>query len=204
MGKDVIIFGTGPTKVQCPFDTETWGVNTAYIIIYNMQGRLDKMFIGHNPNPYPIYYTLEDGMRLFPDNWNWDLVDGLAKMGVDVITLHKIPNVQSRIYPLKRIIKKFGCAYFTDTICYMLAYAIDKGYEKIRLYGIDMADKEEYKWEKGGIEYWIGYARGLGIKVQIATGSNVCRTKTGRPFGTPEYERIRVWQEEQRKTSQIK
>ena len=198
--KSVILFGMGATRTQCPFDTETWGLNTSHIIIYNMQGRLDKLFFCHALYDYPTLYG-RTGARFNPLIWNWHLIDGLAKMGVDVISLHKIKGVQARLYPLKRIIRKFGSDFFTDTVCYMLAYAIDKGYEEIKMYGIDMADKQEFAWEKGGIEYWIGFARAKGIKVQIAAGSNVCRTKTGRPFGTPGYERIRIWQETQKSTN---
>ena len=181
-GRDIIILAMGPSRGYCPFDTETWGVNMSHIIIYNMKGRLDKLFIGHNPNPYPTLYSVQDGLRRPSGNWGWDYIDGLAKMGVDVITLHRIKGVQSRLYPLKRLIKKFGTDYFTDTMCYMLAYAIDKKYDKIRIYGVDMADRQEFIWEKGGIEYWIGFARGLGIEVYIAPGSNLCKTKTRKPY----------------------
>ncbi len=181
MGKNVIIFGMGHSRVLCPFDCETWGVNTSHVVIYGMRGRLDKLFIGHNPNPYPTLFTCKTGLRLASDNWGWNDIDGLAKY-VDVITLHRIKGVQSRIYPLNRIIKKFGSDYFTDTMCYMLAYAIDKNYTEINLYGVDMADRIEYIWEKGGLEYWIGYARGKGIKVNISKGSLLCRTATGKPF----------------------
>lgn len=202
--KSVIIFGMGPTRNQCLFDTETWGLNTTHIVIYNMQGRLDKLFFVHAAYDYPTYLDRE-GLRVNPIFWNWSLIDGLAKMGVDVISLHKIKGVQARLYPLKRIMKKFDTDFFTDTVCYMLAYAIDKGYEEIKMYGIDMADKQEYRFEKGGIEYWIGFARARGIKVWIAPGSNVCRTITGKPIGTPRYERIRIWQEtQQEKNSQRK
>ena len=65
----------------------------------------------------------------------------------------------------------------------MIVYAIEMGYRKIRFYGVDMALIDEYQTEKGGIEYWLGYARGIGKEVWIAEGSTLLRTVTGKPYG---------------------
>ena len=57
------------------------------------------------------------------------------------------------------------------------------------MYGVDMAtfDSEgssgEYQLEKGGVEFWVGMAKGLGVKVEISEGSHVCQTITGHPYG---------------------
>jgi hypothetical protein len=195
--KSVILYGLGPSNHSCPFDRETWGVNMAYQQIYERQGRLDKLFIGHNPNPYPVLMQTDwrDGkeintLRVSADNWGWELIGGLVDCGVDVITLHRIQGLKSRLYPLKRLIKKFDTAYFTNTLCYMMAYAIDKKYDQIKIYGVDMLDRLEFIWEKGGLEFWIGYARGLGIDVWIAPESGLCKTRTGKPFGMDEWDEL--------------
>ena len=183
MDRDVIIFGMGNSAALCPFDTETWVVNMGYTKAYKMGGRMDKLFTAHSPEAYPF---LMGTMEQLTRGWNtmdWDLIDQFVNFGLEVISIHKINGVRSKIYPLKRIIKKFGTDYFTDSLCYMIAYAIDKNYTKIRLYGVDMLDRDEFKYEKEGIEYWIGYARGRGIEVTISDGSNLCKTVSGRPYG---------------------
>jgi hypothetical protein len=158
---------------------------------------MDKLFVGHNPNPFPtLMGDKGQATVVTATDWGWDIIAQIARQ-IDVISLHKIPNIDSKIYPLKRISKKFNTEFFTNTICYMVAYALYKDYDEITIYGCDMYDKREYMWEKGGMEYWIGYGRGMGKIIRLAPGGNLCRTMTGRPFGTPEHDRIVVWQKEQ-------
>lgn len=68
-------------------------------------------------------------------------------------------------YPLKKIFKKFGSRYFTNSISYMIAYAIYKGYQEITLEGIDLEKYGEYVFERPSIAYWCGRAESLGIKI---------------------------------------
>jgi hypothetical protein len=65
----------------------------------------------------------------------------------------------------------------------MIAYALYKGYNHIRMYGVDMITTKEYEREKGGVEYWVGRAEGMGCKVEISKGSAVCQTRLGIPYG---------------------
>jgi hypothetical protein len=167
--KDVIILGMGSTMVKCPYDAETWGVNQ----VYRMAKKLDRLFI-------------TDG-RYKPDKtvaWDWD---ALNKLDIPIVSLHRFPEIKRLVrYPYNQIISRFdglGREFFTNSICYMIAYALYKDYEKIRLYGIDMATSMEYILERGGIEYWIGRAEGMGVKVENTKGSMVCKTPMGIPYG---------------------
>jgi hypothetical protein len=78
-------------------------------------------------------------------------------------------------YPLDRMIAKFG-RYFTSTIGYMVALAIDEGYDWIGLYGVDLASDVEYPGQRPNTEYLVGWARGLGITVEIAPTSALLRS----------------------------
>ena len=51
------------------------------------------------------------------------------------------------------------------------------------LRGRDMITTKEYEMEKGGVEFWVGIAKGVGCEVEIGMGSAVCQTKTGVPYG---------------------
>jgi len=115
-------------------------------------------------------------------------INRLAKQyNTQVITRYPIKlgkyKVKSTRYPLRRIIERFGTEFFNSTIDYMIAYALYKGYNHIKLYGVDMTTKQEYWLQKGGIEYWIGYARGLGAKVDVCEGSLVMVTASRVPYG---------------------
>lgn len=188
--KEIIILGMGPSREDCPFNTEVWSVNTGYRQVANLGGHLEKIFMAHLQVPDPT-----DNVHIF----NWDEMNELAKAGVDIINTHRVKGLNSRMYPLKRISEKFNTNYFSDTIAYMIAYAIDKAtYKKdgklklkyplkLRLYGIDMRTEDEYAKEKGGIEFWIGYGMGLGVEFTLTSYSEVLQTHTRKPYGKKRY-----------------
>ncbi len=182
--RELIILAMGSSRSFCPYDAETWGLNNGYKQVREAGGHLDKLFLAHTQvysdesNPY----------------FNWDEIN---KLGIDVINTHRVKGLKSRLYPMKRIVQKLGCDYFSDTICYMLVYALDQATYKegdmiklkyplhIRFYGADMNTADEYATEKGGIEYWIGYGRALGVIIDLPPeNSLLCKTLTGKPYGT--------------------
>ena len=167
--KSCTILGMGATMIKCPYDNEVWGVNQ----VYRMAKRLDKLFI-------------TDGRKRPDGTDSWDF-DDLNKLNIPIVSLHNFPEIKKLVrYPYNKIIEKFdgmGREFFTNSICYMIAYALYKGYDEIKLYGVDMATSMEYILERGGIEYWIGRAEGLGVKITNTQGSMVCKTPMGIPYG---------------------
>ncbi len=167
--KTVILLGMGSTMLKCPYDCETWGVNFGY----RTARYLDKLFITDrriNFNGKP--------------NHNFDELNAL---NIPIVSLHKFPEIKKFVrYPYDKIVERFdglGKEFFTNSICYMIAYALYKGYKKIKMYGIDMATSMEYILERGGIEYWVGRAEGMGVIVENTRGSMVCKTPMGVPYG---------------------
>jgi hypothetical protein len=74
-------------------------------------------------------------------------------------------------YPLTKVIDNTGSNYFTNSIAYMIAYAITFTQAKtINIYGIDMEVGSEYQFERPCITYWIGYARAKGININMVSG----------------------------------
>ena len=49
----------------------------------------------------------------------------------------------------------------------MIAYALLKGAKEIELYGVNQAGSHEYVEERPAVEYWLGIAVGMGVKVTI-------------------------------------
>lgn len=194
--KELIILGTGPSRHECPFDCETWGVNATYTQreqreTVNEPFRHDKLFITD-------YLFSVQGTLHFDINRIKRLVDAY---GTQVLTLHPIRlgkhKLESTPYPLKKVMRKLGSEYLSSTISYMLAYALyvsttarngkvelrPDAYTKLRLFGIDMSSSLEYRLQKGGVEFWLGYAQGLGIEYTVATESTIMKTPTGLPYG---------------------
>lgn len=87
-------------------------------------------------------------------------------------------------YPLEELTEVFGLedpltgqrhGYFTSSIAYMLALAIHERPDEIRLFGIKMSSPMEYAHQRSGCEYYLGWARALGIKVSIPSDSPILK-----------------------------
>jgi hypothetical protein len=96
-------------------------------------------------------------------------------------------------FPADGLKRRWG-TYFTNSISWMLAYAIAQvewavgdGAE-IGIYGVDMAVGGsvggEYAFQRPSCEYFIGVARGMGIDVTIAPASDLL--KAADVYGEPE------------------
>ena len=170
--KEVIILHHGDGWELCPFDAETWVCNRAY----RKSDRVDKLFLMHKQ-------VRENDIPLF----DWQEINNEAeKRGFSVLALHDVPIKRAMKYPYAAITKGFKTNYFTSSGCYMIAYAIFQGYEKIRLYGVSffegVSDIEDDFYERCGVEYWIGRASGCGVIVEIEPHSNLLQTRTGKPY----------------------
>lgn len=93
-----------------------------------------------------------------------------------VVNRHGIPQYMCEVtdrvptslkYPLEDIIKKYDTDYFSCSISYMLALAVFRGHEEINIYGVTMTEESEYTYQRSNVEFWIGIAKGAGIKVNI-------------------------------------
>lgn len=77
--------------------------------------------------------------------------------------------IDQKKYPLQEIIEKYNSRFFTNSISYMIAYALYEGFGNISIYGVDMDSQSEYVFERPSVSYWIGFARGLSCEVEIAS-----------------------------------
>ena len=57
--------------------------------------------------------------------------------------------------------------YFTSSVSYALALAIHLGYTVIEMYGVEMETHTEYKHQRDGVTFWIGFANGKGITIKV-------------------------------------
>lgn len=71
--------------------------------------------------------------------------------------------------------------YFLNSFCYMLALAIFERYERIEMYGIDMANmdgrptNDTFEDERSCVNFWVGVAIGRGIEVSISKDSRITK-----------------------------
>lgn len=106
-------------------------------------------------------------------NWEEHNVEGtdhfgwLSKCGIPVFMASQVEGISTSVrFPLGPSMH-YGADYFTNTVSYMIAWAIHQGYSEIALYGIDMVVGTEYQFQKACCEFWLGIAHGRGIVVRL-------------------------------------
>lgn len=162
------ILGSGPGWYQVPIDKgEIWGVNNTHLLrnvdlIVDIHNRVD-------PTEEKDKVHMKELMDKMIPTYARDVMEGF-------------PNVKK--YPLEEIIKEFDTDYFGSGIDYIIALAIYKGATEIHTYGVCMMLDSEYSHQKASVEYWIGYARGRGIKFEVhGEASEILQTRNSLLYG---------------------
>lgn len=91
-------------------------------------------------------------------------------------------------YPMEEITKitgetRWGMPYLESSISYMMALAILEKPDKIGIWGCDLATGGEYAYQRPNMEYLIGYARALGIKVYVPVYNTLLSPLRHVPYG---------------------
>jgi len=148
-------------------DWEIWGLNQ----MYKMMGEQfpDKVATRW----FQIHHDYVVGRF---DPFQKDL---FRKFHIPIYMIDRCPDIPYSVpYPIKEILAQgYHEQYFSNIISYMLALAIYENMEEIYLTGCDMAYNEEYSFQRPGVEFFIGYAKGRGIKVGLPGGSALLKTR---------------------------
>jgi hypothetical protein len=157
----VIICATGSGWELAPKESEK--------IIYALNDYVSIEKYGLRPDFLFIMDVLDEKPQIVSGINNLgEIIMRINKMRVPLIAPFKYDEIPfSQAFPLDECVKEFGLPYFTNTIAYMIAYALLQGAKEIELYGVNQAGSHEYVEEKGGVEYWLGVAVGKGVKVTI-------------------------------------
>ncbi len=178
--KTLAIVGSHPdTREKAPWDNpavDIWVFNEApnqsWVKRWNACFQLHDNTIYRNPNN-----------RTDPGHWAWLQ----QKHGKPIYMQNVDPLVpDSKSYPLGDIctnllghltrndgkkIKRLK--YFTNTISYAIALGIWKGYQRIMLYGAEMQSNTEYSYQRDNVAFWIGFAAGRDVSVEIHSAFNL-------------------------------
>ena len=168
--RKIAIVGYTPTRVHAPFDDpewECWGMN-------NLHTAMDA-------SKFDRWFDLHDAETIESDkpHVEW-LQSGCGGMPVFVFR-RRDEWPTSADFPTQYITDKFG-NYFTNSVSWMLAMAIDQvqwaigdGAE-IGVFGVDMAQSGEYSSQRPSCEYFLGIAAGAGITTTIPNESDLLKT----------------------------
>ena len=179
--KKVALVGFAESWKTAPFhdqSVEVWGLNE----LHKYVPRWDRWFEIHDDETLGVSKRdLSEGeMKRHLDWLSRDHGKGKPIYMLPQFCNGRFPNAVP--LPLDALIKRFGRGrYYTSSIAYMLALAIMDGYKWIGMYGIDLASEEEYRHQRPCAEYYTGVADGMGITVEIAPTSAIC--KSGHLYG---------------------
>ena len=184
-------------------DMDIWALNELYMEMPDLAERADAWFQIHGFEPHTVR-----------DKDHPERLQLMASHGVDVYMWKKHRVVKDAVeYPRLEILKEFdpygeGMAperveqrerqYFTNSVSWMIALAVSKGYKEIYIYGVNMAQDQEYQHQRPSCEFFIGWGRGKGLKFYLPIQSDLLMAwgMYGWDEGTAFYQKMLKRQEE--------
>ena len=181
----IAVLGSAPSsRLLAPFGDPEWEIWACSPPNFDLP-RIDAWFEMHNL----------DRKFSMPANRPW----------IDVITRHPRVYVaksdprlpQGVEYPIKEMIEKYGRYFFTSTIAYMLAFAIEQKPKKIGLWGVDMSAAEDlYTHQRPACHFFIREAEKAGIELIASPQSDILNPPP--LYGFKEFSRM-FWKQKARK-----
>ena len=171
--KTVAIVGMSATSCSlAPFnepkeDVEIWCLNEAHAF-HQWMKRADRWFQIHETESWHRYIAKRD-VRGHAD---WLRANPLD---IPIYMQYQRDDVPKSVgYPLHEIVDRVfkgfwkgedKVKYFTSTLAYMLGVAELEDFERVEIYGFELADEIEYVQQKACAEFWIGYLLGKGVEI---------------------------------------
>jgi hypothetical protein len=165
--KTVAIVGTsGTTRHLAPYQNKEvaiWMFNSQALA--DWAKRVDVIIEMHRPETFMMVQT--EYTEWLKNNTSAPVYMQEAYEGVTAGVKYPINEIVEKYLPGFIRDTRGVNSYFTSSVCYAIALAIYQGYERIELYGIEMANNTEYIYQRDGIGLWFGIALGHGVEVHI-------------------------------------
>ncbi len=174
----VAIVGFASHWVKTPFadsDFEIWCLNEFYDVAAE---QLKQPLADQRVRWFEIHQRLEayEGNPFVHSRNGPNHAERLAGLNCPVYMGQHWDDIpQSIAYPREEITARYG-RYFTNSISWMIALALDMGFQEIHVYGVDMAQDGEYHHQRPSCEYFVGLARGMGKVFFMPPESDLCQT----------------------------
>ena len=159
--KKVAIVGFAPstmTEAKSVFDDpdcEVWAINQLYVAFPAIVARADRWFQFHHRTSY------QQAIR--DHNHHGWLAEWGKKHQRPVYMMKREPDVEWSVEFPRDYIKKHIRPYFTNTISWLQAFAELEGFEEVFMFGVDMAQDDEYKEQRPSVEFYLGRLDGTCI-----------------------------------------
>mgnify|MGYP001561245284 CR=1 FL=1 len=181
--KKIAIVGKAPSSLSlAPYGDDSWQIWTlSDLVLCKQAPRFDVQFELHEPD------QLRGPRKPYLD-WLLTVTDK------PVIVREACPDIPLGIpYPKDRIVAKYG-RYFTNTVSWMIALAIDMTPQQIGIWGVDMACSGEYQKQRPSCEFFLGWAKGAGIDVFLPPQCDLIKAAGLYGFDTWQSDMFVKWQ----------
>ena len=160
----VCLLGSAPSSLRlAPFGNPNWAMCGCSPGVYGVAPRTEAWVELHRYEPGQPWFSPE-------------YCEFLAKHPGPVWMAEERPEIPHSVtLPLADLIQKYSPYFFTSSLSYMMAMAIECGFKRIALYGVDMAAATEYKDQRLGCQYFAIIARAHGIEVGVPPESDLFR-----------------------------
>ena len=166
--KKIAIFGTTPTRMEGPHmdgtGWERWTIGPGGIDAHNWE----RLYEIHKTHPPDFKEYLDKLAAYEPPREIW--------------TLKPFPHFKSnKVVPYAELIAKYGRTWFSSSISWCMAHALEEGATDIGLFGIDLESGEEYISQFIGCRFFIDLARIGGVNIHLPPGCGLIREPTPYP-----------------------
>ena len=189
----IALVGSAPSSIRlAPYSDPSWTVWGCSPAVYPQAPRVNEWFELHRWEP-PVIGKAEQQVAWFsPEYCMWMARHPCVWMQEPV---PEIPN--SKRLPAEELVRKYGSYFFTSSLSWMFAMAIERILEArsarriaeqidaaavngearepdcIGLWGVDMAATEEYGYQRAGCQFFAQIAQQLNIEVVVPHESDL-------------------------------
>lgn len=158
------LLGSAPSSLRlAPFGNMNWAMCGCSPGVYGVAPRTEAWVELHRYEPGQPWFSPE-------------YCEFLANHPGPVWMAEERPEIpHSIILPLPELIQKYSPYFFTSSLAYMMAMAIECGFKRIALFGVDMAAASEYKDQRLGCQFFALQAKARGIEVGVPPESDLFR-----------------------------
>ena len=161
--KKILILGTCPSRLAAPIGDISWDVWTIG------PG-------GKNSNRWNVLFEIH-GNQTWPEGFAEYLHElKQEKPPKRIYTEEPMPDWPANVvFPKDQLYQKYGRKWFTSSISYALALALEENVTDLGIFGIDLESGEEYKGQYDGARYFLDLARLCGVNIILPKGCGLLR-----------------------------
>ena len=181
----IAILGSAPSSLHlAPFGDPSWEIWGCSPGVYPKARRVNAWFELHRWEPGVAGIPESQKPWFSPEYVQW-----MGNLQCPVWMQEPVPEIpRSVALPTKHLVEKFGNYFFTSSIAFMIACAIedildrrekdkalgkDKAQDVIGLWGVDMAATEEYGYQRAGCQHFLLLAAEVGIEIFVPPESDL-------------------------------